>query len=256
MKEHLCGHTVFITLPSATKNKGRPMAIFFEIFKSNQVVLPVIHVENMKQALWNADTAKKAGADGVFLISMRGMGSESLLEIHREVKKEYSTWWVGVNLLGEPTARAYEKLDHNVSGLWADNAQIDEWSEEQFDADFIQSARDKSGWKGLYFGGVAFKYQRHVDNLALAARIATQYMDVITTSGEGTGSAPGHEKIAAMRASVGNFPIAIASGISPENVADYRDVANCYLVATSLLIPGTENFDYSRVRDLVQTVKR
>lgn len=231
------------------------MSDFYETFKSNQVVLPVIHVENVKQALWNAETAKKAGADGVFLISMRGMRSEDLLEIHLEVKKQLPAWWIGVNLLGEPTARAFGKIDNNVSGLWADNAHINEWSKEQIDADSIQSAKEKSEWKGLYFGGVAFKYQRHVDNLALAARIATQYMDVITTSGEGTGSAPGYEKIAAMRASVGNFPIAIASGISPENAANYRDVANCYLVATSLLIPGTENFDYSRVNDLVQTIK-
>jgi hypothetical protein len=186
---------------------------------------------------------------------MRGMGSEGLLEIQREVKKEFSTWWIGVNLLGEPTARVFDKLNSNISGLWADNAQINEWSKEQFDADSIKSAKEKSGWKGLYFGGVAFKYQRHVDNLAIAAQIATQYVDVITTSGEGTGSAPDYEKIAAMKASVGNFPIAIASGISPENITNYRDVANCYLVATSILIPGTEDFDLSRVIDLVQAIK-
>lgn len=231
------------------------MADFYETFKTSQVVLPVIHVENKKQAFWNAETAKKAGADGVFLISMRGMTSENLLEIQREVKREFSTWWIGVNLLGEPTVKVFDKLDNNTSGLWSDNAQINEWSKKQFDADSIKLARENSGWKGLYFGGVAFKYQRHVDNLALAAQIATQYVDVITTSGEGTGLAPNYEKIVAIKASVGNFPIAIASGISPENVETYKSVANCYLVATSLLIPGTENFDYSRIYDLVQTIK-
>jgi len=228
---------------------------FYETFKTNQVVLPVIHVEDKKQAFWNAETAKKAGADGVFLISMRGMDSEGLLEIQREVKKEFSTWWIGVNLLNKPTVKVFDGLSNDVSGIWADNAQINEWSKKQFNADSIKLAKEKSGWKGIYFGGVAFKYQRHVDNLALAAQIATQYVDVITTSGDGTGLAPDYEKIAAIKASVGNFPIAIASGISPENVTKYKDVANCYLVATSLLIPGTENFDYSRVNDLVQAIK-
>lgn len=231
------------------------MANFYETFNKSQVVLPVIHVESKKQAFWNAETAKKAGADGVFLISMRGMDSKGLLEIQREVKKIFSTWWVGVNLLGEPSVKVFDKLDDKTSGLWVDNAQINEWSKKQFEADSIKFAREKSGWKGLYFGGVAFKYQRHVDNLALAAQIATQYMDVITTSGERTGLAPDYEKIATIKASVGNFPIAIASGISPENIEKYKNVANCYLVATSLLIPGTENFDYSRVADLVQTIK-
>jgi uncharacterized protein len=231
------------------------MADFYGTFKARHVVLPVIHVENKKQALWNAETAKKAGADGVFLISMRGMRCEGLLEIQREVKKEYATWWIGVNLLGEPTDRAFDKLSNDIAGLCVDNAQINERSLIQFDADSIKTAKDKSGWKGLYFGGVAFKYQRHVDNLALAAQIATQYVDVITTSGEGTGSAPDYEKVAAIKASVGNYPIAIASGISPENINKYRDVANCYLVATSLLTPGTENFDYARIHDLVQVIR-
>ena len=186
---------------------------------------------------------------------MRGMRSQDILEIQRVIKKEFSTWWIGVNLLGESTVSVFDQLNNDVSGLWADNAYIDEWSKKQSNADSIKSAKEKSGWKGLYFGGVAFKYQRHVDNLALAAQIATQYVDVITTSGEGTGLAPDYEKVASMKASVGNSPIAIASGISPENIATYKDVANCYLVATSLLIPGTENFDYSRVTDLVQNIK-
>lgn len=228
---------------------------FYETFKASQVVLPVIHVEDKKQAFWNAETAKKAGADGVFLISMRGMRSQELLEIQREIKKEFSTWWIGVNLLGQPTVSVFDKLGDNISGLWADNSEINEWSKKQFDADSIKLARERSGWRGLYFGGVAFKYQRHVDNLALAAQIATQYMDVITTSGDKTGLAPDYGKVATIKASVGNFPIAIASGISPENITTYKDVANCYLVATSLLIPGTENFDYFKVSDLVQTVK-
>ena len=42
------------------------MADYYSTFKTSQVVLPVIHVENRKQALLNAETAKRAGADGVF----------------------------------------------------------------------------------------------------------------------------------------------------------------------------------------------
>ena len=231
------------------------MEDFHEVFKNNKVVLPVIHVENKIQAIKNAEIAKRAGADGVFLISMTGMGSRGLLEIQREVKKEFSTWWVGVNLLGESTVRVFDKLDNGVSGLWVDNARIDEWAKKQLEADDIKLARQKSDWKGLYFGGVAFKYQRHVDNLALAAQIATQYADVITTSGQGTGMAPDYGKIATIKASVGNFPVAIASGISPDNISTYKEVADCYLVATSLLKPGTEDFDFSKVNDLVRAVR-
>lgn len=231
------------------------MTNFYEVFSSKQVVLPVVHVEDMRQTMKNAGIAKKSGADGVFLISMRGMWSDDLLEIQRVVKKEFPAWWVGVNLLGENSANIFSKLDEYVSGLWADNARINEQTESQVEAEAINSARESSNWKGLYFGGVAFKYQRQVSNLSLAARIATRNMDVITTSGPGTGQAADFEKIATIKASVGDFPVAIASGISPENVSIYRDVADCYLVATSLLIPGTEDFDHFRVCDLVQSAR-
>ena len=41
----------------------------------------------------------------------------------------------------------------------------------------------------LYFGGVAFKYQRPVDDLAEATTKASRFIDVVTTSGAGTGHA-------------------------------------------------------------------
>lgn len=228
---------------------------FRKIFMTEQVVLPVIHVENLRQALKNAEIANKAGADGVFLISMIGMWGEDLLDIQRAVKNEFPIWWVGVNLLGEYPANIFSKLDKCVSGLWVDNARIDERMEHQTEAESISSARENSKWDGLYFGGVAFKYQRQVSDLALAAKIATRNMDVITTSGPGTGQAADFDKIATMKASVGDFPVAVASGVTPENVSTYRNVADCYLVATSLLTPGTEDFDYFRVYDLVQNAR-
>ena len=82
-----------------------------------------------------------------------------------------------------------------VAGVWVDNAYIRENIREQFAADKIAAARDLSGWLGLYFGGVACNYQRTVDDLATAARLATGYMDVVTTSGPGTAAAAKVAKI-------------------------------------------------------------
>lgn len=203
----------------------------------------------------NAEVAFEAGADGTFLISMEGMPHEKLAKMHEMVRGEYLAWWVGVNFLDVPTVKVFDTLNSNISGVWVDDSAIDEWAEKQVEAEKIQQAREKSGWKGLYFGGVAFKYQREVNNLEKAAQIATKYMDVVTTSGKGTGSAPDVEKIARMKGAIGNFPLGIASGISPDNVHEFKDVADCFIVATSLLVPGTERFDKSRVRDLIQAVR-
>ncbi len=231
------------------------MADFRETFHNPHVVLPVIHVETPNQTMRNAEVAFDSGADGVFLISMQGMDHKRLAEMQEMVRDEYMAWWVGVNYLDLPTVNVFDALSPNVSGVWADNAAISEWVEEQYEAERIKRAREASNWEGLYFGGVAFKYQRGVNNLEKAAQIATRYMDVITTSGKGTGSAPDTEKIARMKGAVGDFPLAIASGISPDNVHNFKDIADCFIVSTSLLVPESEEFDPGRMKDLMQAVR-
>lgn len=230
------------------------MAGFKEVFPQRHAVLPVIHVETPKQTLQNAEIAQQEGVDGVFLISMRDMPHSQLARVHEGIRKEMNTLWIGVNYLDLRAEQAFLRLK-GIPGVWTDNAQIDEKDPIQMNANLIAESRRRSGWKGLYFGGVAFKGQRPVQDVGRAAKIATKYMDVVTTSGSRTGSAPELEKIALMKDAIGDHPLAIASGITPENVHEYLDVADCFLVATSLLEPGREVFVPSRVRDLVQAVR-
>jgi predicted TIM-barrel enzyme len=138
--------------------------------------------------------------------------------------------------------------------VWVDNAGIDEMADEQTQAERTAAAQAKSGWQGLYFGGVAFKYQRPVANLARAAVLATRYMDVVTTSGSGTGQAAHQEKIRTMKQAVGDFPLAIASGITPENVHRYLGLADCFLVATGISSSWSE-LDPRRVASLVSAAR-
>ena len=200
-----------------------------------------------------SDGAREAGADGVFLIN-HGMSDKSLLEVHRTVTTEHSDWWVGVNCLGLYPGKVFEQIDDCVAGVRVDNAMIDERGGDQSQAREILAAREASGWQGLYFGGVAFKYQRPVDDLAHAARLAADYMDVVTTSGPGTGRAASPEKIRTMKDALGETPLAIASGITPENVADYLECADCFLVATGIS-QTFEELDADRTRLLIETVR-
>ncbi|EKD85791.1 MAG: hypothetical protein ACD_37C00611G0002 [uncultured bacterium] len=231
---------------------------FKEVFQNRHAILPVVHVQTPEQALANAEIAKEEGCDGVFLISMEQRAThQELLEVHRTVREGFGTWFLGINYLDLPSVRVFENLDSGVSGVWTDNAHIEEWLDEQIEAEEIKRAREVSKWNGLYFGGVAFKYQRYVNagDLALSAVLATKYMDVVTTSGIGTGKAANPEKISIMKAAIGDHPLGIASGVSPDNVSQYIGHADAFLVASSLLIPNTENFDKSRVRDLVAAVR-
>lgn len=217
-------------------------------------MLPVIHVEDLGQALANAKIARHAGCDGVFLID-HFISSLELLEIARGVLDKFPGWWVGVNCLGMKPEDVVAKIDPDISGIWSDNAGIDEHGGTQAAAGKFIEARQARQWNGLYFGGVAFKYQRPVTELERAARIAAEYLDVVTTSGPGTGQSASREKIAAMRHGLGAAPLAIASGITPENVSDYLDLATCFLVATGISRSFTD-LDPERVKALVERVRR
>lgn len=232
------------------------MANLKEIFPNNHVILPVIHVKSESQVVANAQITQDAGCDGVFLIDMDGRGHQKLFHFHRLLRKEMSQLWIGLNCLDLRADHLFPRLPEGVNGVWADDACIHEsCGEKQYWAELIQKAREESGWHGLYFGGVAFKYQHRVEKVGVAAKIATKYMDVVTTSGEATGKPPEVEKIAVMKEAIGNHPLGIASGISPANVTSYTSYADCFLVATSLLVPGTENFDPAKVRQLVQNIR-
>jgi hypothetical protein len=131
-------------------------------------------------------------------------------------------------------------------------------SELQREADVIDKARKTSGWQGLYFGGTAFKKQREVDpaNYQLAARKACAHMDVITTSGVATGHEADLSKIEAFRAGIGERPLALASGITPDNAHAYADV-DCFMVATGINHEGNfYDIDPARLNRLMRITRK
>jgi uncharacterized protein len=200
-------------------------------FSHPHAVLPVIHVSSESQALRNTELAQDCGADGVFLIN-HSISSRQLLEIHACAATKYPDFWLGVNCLDRSPQDVFSVISPKVDGVWSDTAAILETRQNQPEAQAVLFARKRR--QCLYFGGVAFKYQRAVVALLSAARIAAQYMDVITTSGPGTGKAAHVDKIRVMKTAVGDFPLAIASGITPENVGNFLPWSDCYLVATGI----------------------
>jgi hypothetical protein len=226
---------------------------FREAFTNRHVILPVIHVAGPEQALRNAEITRRQGCDGVFLIRHE-IDNTELLSIHHQLFEIFPDWWLGVNCLDLSPSQVFEVVTDEVAGVWVDNAMIDEHESLQVKAEAIQAVREQSGWQGLYFGGIAFKYQRHVQDVGRAARLATEYVDVVTTSGPATGESADRVKIQTMRAALGHFPLAIASGTTPENVGGYLELADCFLVATGISKSWLE-FDEERVRDFVRRVR-
>jgi predicted TIM-barrel enzyme len=230
------------------------MSRFRAVFARPRVVLPIIHVASREQALRNAAVAQAGGADGVFLISHGAVVDEELLRIYAAVRESMPGLWAGVNCLSWAPEPLFARLPPGTQGVWTDNALIDESSDEQPAAAAVRQSQERHGWQGLYFGGVAFKYQRHVRDLAAAARRAVPWMDVVTTSGPGTGQAAPPAKVRAMKEAIGDAPLALASGVTPENVNDYLPWVDAFLVSTGISY-DFEELDPARLADLVRVVR-
>ncbi|ARE42381.1 hypothetical protein RGUI_4355 (plasmid) [Rhodovulum sp. P5] len=228
------------------------------------LVTPVIHVQDAGQALRNLDVIDGAGCPGAFLIN-HDFPMAPFLPILREIRAARPDLWLGVNFLAQPGNIAFPVLgDLAQEGFvfdayWADDARIDERAAQQTEADEIARIREISGWDGLYLGGVAFKKQRPVApaDYTTAARTALPYMDVVCTSGIATGKEADLGKIETFRAALGTKPLALASGITPENAARYADVVDLFLVATGINFDGDfYNIDPARLDALLAALTR
>ncbi len=233
--------------------------------ETSLLVLPVIHVQDNEQAETNIRLAMQAKCPGVFLINHDFPYAE-LLPIIRHVRRAFPNYWIGVNFLAQTGKVAFPVLAElanqgvKVDGYWADDARIDERrsASNQFEAEQIAATKAECGWNGLYFGGTAFKKQREVNatDYEKSATIACNFMDVVTTSGIATGHSADLQKIQTFRAACKDTPLALASGITPENVLSYAPYVDCVLVATGINIKDDfYNIDPVRLAKLMDLTR-
>lgn len=235
------------------------MSIFRETFPSRaRVLLPVVHCISESQARRGVDVAMENGADGVWLINQGGMDLPQVSHLTTNLCAMQSYPFVGMNLLGiSAIASLIAAGNLCIDGLWVDDAGVRGISRQTMQAmRGLQAERSRLQWGGLYFGGVAFKYRPEVpaDKYGETAFLAALGgVDVVTTSGEATGAPPVIEKIAAMAHALNGHPLAIASGITPDNIDPYLPHAQAFLVAT-----GIESafgvFDPAKVRALAEKI--
>jgi predicted TIM-barrel enzyme len=222
-------------------------------FKNAHAILPVVHVQDEAQAIRMSLMVQSAGADGVFLIG-HGMGSKELAGILCTVRQHLPDFWLGVNFLDLDPFGAFRQIETLLTG----GTQIDGvWTDQSFTRpDYIvrlDAVRARLPHV-CYFGGTAFKYQPQPKDVESAARTASERMDFVTTSGPGTGQAANISKMQAMKSGVGTGSLALASGITPENVTQYLPYVDALLVATGISLNFRE-FDRAKLDQLVTNVR-
>jgi uncharacterized protein len=229
------------------------------IFGTGMILLPVVHVLDYEQGMRNARTAADNGADGIFLISHNHtrFNDNELDGLIASLKDALPKLWIGVNYLNLGRLEAVLQAgEAGADGVWLDNAGIDERADEQPVAANIQFTLQEIYPGLLLFGGVAFKYQHRVSDVANAAAKAHHFMDVVTTSGDATGQAAKLEKVRIMKQAMGDSPLALASGVSAENVHLYLPYVRCFLVASSLRMSMNQpdELDPAKVQELADLI--
>ena len=219
---------------------------------------PVIHAYDSSQVYKNTFLAKTSEADGVFLINHGRMSEEDFFTAIEQTVLEFQdeTFYVGVNFLDKHNAEALHcAAELGCKMLWSDNAMTDEKDLDEA-LGFSVSQTIVRPYVEFY-GGVQFKYQPKPPwDITTSIQRAIKYVEYPTLSGPGTGKEADIEFIKQAYQAANGVPLAIASGISAENVELYLPYIQVFLVASSIIDSESENesFDEDKLKELVTLI--
>jgi len=186
----------------------------------------------------------------VFLIGHEGKYRSADNLVHLAALAHQKGFWCGINFLGYDPIDVLKQYGNTLfDALWYDNsfAGIDNEKTR-----VIFEARNRYATHIKLFGGVAFKYCPQLKDLKEACNVAEKYMDVVVTSGIGTGIAADTQKISEMRCYLDpNAKLGIASGITNENVNTYD--ADYLMVATGIS-KDFYTFDKQKIMNLMRVL--
>lgn len=220
--------------------------------------LPVVHVNSEEQCLHNVELAFLFGTDGVFLINHGTLDEEDFDSIIEKTVSQFqeSNFCIGVNFLGEPNLSALRRAaDLGCKMLWSDDAGV-EGDEE----DMAKFSRHQTTIRPYveFFGGVHFKYQPKPKlDIETSIQRALKYVDFPTLSGPATGVAADVKFIQEAYSAASDVPLAIASGITYDNVDLFLPYIEIFLVASSIIDKSSpdERFDSVALDKLCQKIK-
>ena len=153
----------------------------------------------------------------------------------------------GVNVLGD-YRRAFDMAgEYGAKFIQIDSVcgHLPPLMDELYDKELIALRRDSSA---VLLGGVRFKYQKVRSGRSVTedVRLGMERCDAIVVTGEGTGMVTPIDKVKEFRSVVGDFPLIIGAGVTPERLRGGIDLCDGFIIG-SWFKEGHQ--DYGEVRE-------
>lgn len=251
------------------------MATFRDVFPRSKCIIAMLHVfagpREQQIAQAQGDLEVIAGLVDGAIVENYGWGYEDhnlassqtaqdLLQVIVTIRGQASIP-IGLNLLPNDYDQAitiaytigapFIQLDH-VTGEFVSYESVEPRR-------FLETREDYSG--ALVLGGIHPKYYVLRDptvDIRDSARQAMALADAIVVTGNATGDPASLSDLRAVREVIGDFPLIIGSGLTPENAAEQLAIADGAIVGTALkrrgVVPG-EPIGRSLVEALMAVVK-
>ncbi len=211
---------------------------FLSLFPRKKPILAMLHLrgksrqEKYEHALLEAGQLIGGGADAVIVENYFGdyEDMETVLEAFSREKVDFV---YGVNALHND-ALGFELAKKYGAGFIQLDSVAGHLAPEE-DAAFGEAiAKWRAGYSGFVIGGVRFKYQPYRSGRTLEEdlRIGMSRCDAIAVTGEGTGKTTPMEKIRQFRNIMGDFPLVVGAGMTPDTCAEQFSVADAAIVGS------------------------
>lgn len=209
-----------------------------EIFGTYKPIIGMLHLkgENDKEILEQVDKELHLmldnRVDGVLVENYFGSPFQAE-QVLKYISEKYPDICYGINLLHDDVLafELAEKYHAKFIQLDSVAGHLEEEEDKKFQA-FIENAREKC--RAFVLGGVRFKYQPYKSGRRLDEDLAIgmKRCDAIVVTGDATGQETNLEKINSFRRMIGDFPLFVGAGMTPENTGEQLAIADGAVVGS------------------------
>ena len=236
-----------------------------QVFGTEKPIIGMLHLrgcgreEVMRIAREEIEMMCRCGVDAVLAENYFG-DKLDVIEALKMLQAEYSDRIVyGVNILGDFEASCELACRYGAKFMQVDSicGHLKPNRDEAY-AKMIAEVREK--YPVFVLGGVRFKYQPVLSGRSLEEDLAIGMTrcDAIVVTGEGTGMDTDIEKIRAFRSAMGDFPLIVGAGMTPESVPAQLAIADGGIVGSYFKHDGQAHhpMEEARVMRFMNAVKQ